>query len=147
MAVGVWKGAYIQVFGHSKQLLLSKFFDPSTPSMRKGNSGGKERRAEKRLMRIVATTSLPAVDRPNDYRWNTARSCQYGCLSSIGIGMNLYPGIGIRMNFQVGISMTVSVKYYTFGKNQSQCLFGINLLIFKLFKVIAQILNLFLKKL
>ena len=26
--------------------------------------------------RIVATTSLPAVDRPNDDRWNTARLCQ-----------------------------------------------------------------------
>ena len=27
-------------------------------------------------MRIVATTSLPLVDRPNDDRWNAARSCQ-----------------------------------------------------------------------
>ena len=27
-------------------------------------------------MRIVATTSLPAFDRPNDDRWNAARSCQ-----------------------------------------------------------------------
>ena len=27
-------------------------------------------------MRIVATTSLPAVDRPNDDRWNATRSCQ-----------------------------------------------------------------------
>ena len=46
--------------------------------MRKGNSGGKEeRRAEKkRLMKIMATTSLPAVDRPNADRWNAARSCQ-----------------------------------------------------------------------
>ena len=26
---------------------------------------------------IVATTSLPAVYRPNDDRWNAARSCQY----------------------------------------------------------------------
>ena len=29
-----------QVFGHSKQLWLNKFFDPSTPSMRKGCDGG-----------------------------------------------------------------------------------------------------------
>ena len=29
------------VFGHSKQLSLNKFFDPSTPSMRKGRDGGK----------------------------------------------------------------------------------------------------------
>ena len=27
-------------------------------------------------MEIVATTSLPAVDRPNADRWNAARSCQ-----------------------------------------------------------------------
>ena len=34
--------------------------------MRKGNSGENGERRRKRLMRIVATTSLPAVDRPND---------------------------------------------------------------------------------
>ena len=50
-----------------KQLLLNKFFDPSTPSMRKGNSGERRRKRrmeKKRLMRIVATMSLPAVNRP-----------------------------------------------------------------------------------
>ena len=26
---------------------------------------------------LVATTSLPAVYRPNDARWNAARSCQF----------------------------------------------------------------------
>ena len=26
---------------------------------------------------LVATTSLPAVYRPNDDRWNAARSCQF----------------------------------------------------------------------
>ena len=41
MADGVWNGVYPQVFGHSKQLSLNKFFDPSTPSMRKGREGGK----------------------------------------------------------------------------------------------------------
>ena len=30
------------VFGRSKQLWLNKFFDPSTPSMRKGRTGGKK---------------------------------------------------------------------------------------------------------
>ena len=29
------------VFGYSSQVLLNKFFDPSTPSMRKGCDGGK----------------------------------------------------------------------------------------------------------
>ena len=75
---GVWKGVYPWVFGRSKQLSQNKFFDPYTPSMRKGRdeengekTGGK---IEKRLMKIVATTSLPAVDRPNIDRWNAARS-------------------------------------------------------------------------
>ena len=35
MADGVWKGVYPQVLGCSRQLSLSKFFDPSTPFMRK----------------------------------------------------------------------------------------------------------------
>ena len=35
MADGFWKG-------HSKQLSLNKFFDPSTPSMRKGRGGEKK---------------------------------------------------------------------------------------------------------
>ena len=42
--------------------------------MRKGRNG--EKKEEKRLMIIVATTSLPAVDRPNADRWNPARSYQ-----------------------------------------------------------------------
>ena len=32
---------------------------------------------KKRRMKIVATTSLPAVDRPNADRWNAARSRQF----------------------------------------------------------------------
>ena len=48
--------------------------------MRKGRDGGKtgkkEKKKEKRRMKIVATTSLPAVDRPNADRWNAARSRQ-----------------------------------------------------------------------
>ena len=42
MAEGVWKGVYPQVFGRSRQLSLNKFFDPSTPSMRKGCDGEKK---------------------------------------------------------------------------------------------------------
>ena len=53
--------------------------------MRKGRDGGKRKKnggekngekKEKRRMKIVATTSLPAVDRPNADRWNAARSRQ-----------------------------------------------------------------------
>ena len=79
MADGVWKGVYPKVFGHSKQLSVNKFFDPSTPSMRKGRDGGGKKtgkKKEKRRMKIVATTSLPAVDRLNADRWNAARSRQ-----------------------------------------------------------------------
>ena len=53
------------------RVLKGKFFDPSTPSMRKGRDRGKKNEKEngekkkKRLMIIVATTSLPAVDRPS----------------------------------------------------------------------------------
>ena len=69
----------------SKQLSLNKCFDPSTPFMRKrrdggeknGEKGGKKgREKRKRLMEIVATMSLPAVDRPNADRWNAAHSRQ-----------------------------------------------------------------------
>ena len=43
MANVVWKGAYPPyVFGRSGQLSLNKFFDPSTPSMRKGRDGEKK---------------------------------------------------------------------------------------------------------
>ena len=41
MADGDWKGVYPWVFGRSKQLSQNKFFDPSTPSMRKGRHGEK----------------------------------------------------------------------------------------------------------
>ena len=49
--------------------------------MRKGRDGEKngkkkQEKKEKRRMKIVATTSLPAVDRPNADRWNAARSRQ-----------------------------------------------------------------------
>ena len=65
------------------------FFDPSTPSMRKGRDGGKrekktgKKRGEKTgkkkkeiRMKIGATTSLPAVNRPTADCWNAARSRQ-----------------------------------------------------------------------
>ena len=48
--------------------------------MRKGRDGEKKKRGKKggeRRMKIVATKSLPAVDRPNADRWNAARSRQF----------------------------------------------------------------------
>ena len=75
MANGVWKGVYPQVFGHSKQLSLNKFFDPSTPSMRKGRDGEKrERNGEKKEKtdnhsgHYVIASSRPPERRPLELR-------------------------------------------------------------------------------
>ena len=48
MADGVWKGVYSEVFGRSRQLLLNKFFYPSTPSMRKVDDEKKKKKKKKR---------------------------------------------------------------------------------------------------
>ena len=59
MAESVRKVAYPYVFGRSHQLLLNKFFDSSTPSMRKGRDGEWGKKGKKRKMNmfmfIVAT--------------------------------------------------------------------------------------------
>ena len=52
MADGVLKVVYPQVFGHSRQLLLNKFFDLSTPSMRKGRDGEKKMENGKKQVRL-----------------------------------------------------------------------------------------------
>ena len=48
MTDGVWKCVHPQVFGRSRQLLQNKFFDPSTPSMRKGDDGEEKKREKKK---------------------------------------------------------------------------------------------------
>ena len=53
MADGVWKGVYPYVLGRSRQLSLNKFFDTSTPSMRKIDNGKKEKK--KKMSFLVAT--------------------------------------------------------------------------------------------
>ena len=63
--------------------------------MRKGRDGEKrEKRGKKKKirMKIVATTSLPAVDPPNADRWNAPRSRQNYSIpknhsQTIGIGV------------------------------------------------------------
>ena len=50
MADGVWKGVQPFVIGHFKQLSQNKFFDPSTPSMRKGDDGEKTGKIEEKKM-------------------------------------------------------------------------------------------------
>ena len=45
--------------------------------MRKVDDGEKRKeKKKKRILFLVAITSLPAVDRPNDDHWNTVRLCQ-----------------------------------------------------------------------
>ena len=45
-------------------------------------------------MEIVATTSLPAVDRPNADRWNAARSRQFlEAVASLGLVVSLSQGV------------------------------------------------------
>ena len=57
MADGVWKGVYPEIFGRFKQLSQNKFFDLSTPSMRKGRDGGEKKGGG--IMKIVATNIVP----------------------------------------------------------------------------------------
>ena len=68
------------VFGRSRQLSLNKFFDRSTPSMRKVDDGEKKKRKEKNGVfsghYVIASSLPPERLRPNDDRWNAARSCQ-----------------------------------------------------------------------
>ena len=52
MADWVWKGVYYWVVGCSRQLLLNKCLDPSTPLMRKVHNGGEKKKI---IMFIVAT--------------------------------------------------------------------------------------------
>ena len=70
MAEGVWKGDYPKVFGRSRQLSLNKFFDPSTPSLRKGCDGGEKKKGGEREKKKIMMTARTPTD------WNAARSCQ-----------------------------------------------------------------------
>ena len=57
VATGVWKGVY--------QLSLNKFFDPSTPSMRKG-CNGEEKTDENSGHYVIASSRPPEQHRLND---------------------------------------------------------------------------------
>ena len=80
-----------KVSGRSRQLSLNKFFDQSTPSMRKVDDGEEKKKKEKEKKKekngvfsghyVIASSLPPARQRPNEDRWNAARSCQYLSLS------------------------------------------------------------------
>ena len=58
MAAKVWKGVYPLVFGHSCQLLLKRFFDQSTPSLRKVNNGEEKNRSCQDCMEAVGGVGI-----------------------------------------------------------------------------------------
>ena len=73
MADGDWKGVYPYGFGHSCQLLLNKFFDASTPFMRKVDDGEekkkkkkkeKKRKKKKKIMTFIVATNVIASRPP-----------------------------------------------------------------------------------
>ena len=56
-------GVFSQVFGRSHQLFLNKFFDPSTPSMRKVDDGeekwgGERKNRENNVVKYVDSRKL-----------------------------------------------------------------------------------------
>ena len=67
-------------FGRSKQLLLNKFFDPSTSSMRKVDDGEKKKKKKEKIMSFIVTTNVVA-SRPFDRRptgtWNARANESY----------------------------------------------------------------------
>ena len=70
MADGVWKGVQPKVIGHFKQLSPNKFFDLSTPSMRKGDGGEKNggkngKRKKKKITAEIVATNVVASQPPN----------------------------------------------------------------------------------
>ena len=82
--------------------------------MRKGRDGGngkKKEKKRKRRMKIVATTSLPAVDRPNADHWNAARSRQltirglFGPISSQASGFIVEVGVLIVVGVEVEVGV------------------------------------------
>ena len=69
MADGVWKGVHPLVFGCTRQLSQNKFFDPSTPSIRKGRNreetkGKKVWKIMKFIVATVVIASQPPERRP-----------------------------------------------------------------------------------
>ena len=60
----IQNGLQGQVFGCSRQLSLNKFFDSSTPSMRKVDDGEKKRKKrgekEKKIMPFIVATNVVA---------------------------------------------------------------------------------------
>ena len=64
MADWVWKGVYPQVLGRSRQLSLNKFFDPSTPSMRKVDDGEEKKKKKEKIMTFIVATNVIASQPP-----------------------------------------------------------------------------------
>ena len=68
----VWKG----VIGRSDKLSLNKFFDWSTPSMRKGRNRETKRKNKTKIMMEIVATNVIASRPPNGDRLQCRSSCQ-----------------------------------------------------------------------
>ena len=81
MADGVWKGVQPQVIGHFEPLSLNKFFDPSTPSMRKGRDGGEKSEMKKMKENNGGNSGhfVVASRPPNSNQLQRSCSCQNDC--------------------------------------------------------------------
>ena len=75
MATGVRKGVYSEVFRHFCQLSLNKYFDPSTPSMRKVNNGEKKGGGEKKIMAFKVAINVVASQQPERRLTGTLTAC------------------------------------------------------------------------
>ena len=85
MADLVWKGVHPLVFGLSNQLSRNKFFDPSTPSMRKDRDGeeeknGKKEKTDENSGHYVVASSRPPERQPLERRTLAPISSQVGVL-------------------------------------------------------------------
>ena len=58
MADRVWKGLYPLVIGRSHQFSQNKFFDLSTPFMRKGREGEKKRKENKAFVGLKSCDNV-----------------------------------------------------------------------------------------
>ena len=98
----------------------------------------------KKGMKIVTTTTLPWVDRPNADRWNTARSCQYPSVwvQSNGVSVYFYQGqpklqltcteLGLLLIFQASQNIKVRIgcefQQFTYLLDRLLFLYNLNLI-------------------
>ena len=79
------------VFGRSEQLLLNKFFDPSTPSMRKGRDGGEKNGKKREKIDDYSGHYVIDSSRPTERRPLERRTLVPICSKLIDLGFGTFP--------------------------------------------------------